>query len=53
MCIRDRLYEDINKDYLKQSNNDLKQLQEEMKELDKIIKENPVAVIEFLESFLK
>lgn len=47
------LYEDINNDYLKQSNNDLKQLQEEMKKLNKIIKENPVAVIEFLESFLK
>ena len=47
------LYEDINKDYIKQSNNDLKQLQEEMKKLDKVIKENPVAVIEFLESFLK
>ena len=47
------LYEDINNDYLKQSNNDLKQLQEEMKKLDMVIKENPVAVIEFLESFLK
>ena len=47
------LYEDINNDYLKQSNNDLKQLQEEMKKLDMVIKENTVAVIEFLESFLK
>lgn len=47
------LYEDINNDYLKQSNNDLKQLQEKMKKLDMVIKENPVAVIEFLESFLK
>lgn len=47
------LYEDINNDYLKQSNNDLKQLQEEMKKLDMVIKENPVTVIEFLESFLK
>lgn len=47
------LYEDINNDYLKQSNNDLKQLQEEMKKLDMVIKENPVAVIGFLESFLK
>lgn len=47
------LYEDINNDYLKQSNNDLKQLQEEMRKLDMVIKENPVAVIEFLESFLK
>lgn len=47
------LYEDINEDYLNKSNNDLKQLQEEMKNLNIVIKENPIAVVEFLESFLK
>ena len=47
------LYEDINKDYLNKSNNDLKQLQEEMKELNIVIKENPIAVVKFLESFLE
>lgn len=45
------LYEDISKDYIEQSNNDVKLLQEEMKKLDKVIKENPIAVVEFLESF--
>ena len=35
------------------SNNDMKLLQEEMHKLEKVIKENPFAVIEFLESFLK
>lgn len=45
------LYEEINEDYLNKSNNDIKLLQEEMKKLDKIIKENPIAVVEFLESF--
>lgn len=50
---RGLLYEDINEDYLNQSNDDLKLLQEEMQKLDKIIKENPIVVVEFLESFLK
>lgn len=48
---RGLLYEDINEDYLNQSNDDVKLLQEEMKMLDKVIKENPMAVIEYLESF--
>lgn len=47
------LYEDINKVFLKQSNNDLKLLQEEMKKLEKIIKENPIAIVDFLESFIE
>lgn len=47
------LYEDINKGFLKQSNNDLKLLQEEMKKLEKIIKENPIAIVDFLESFIE
>ena len=47
------LYEDINEDYLNKSNNDLKQLQEEMKKLNIVIKENPISVVKFLESFLK
>lgn len=47
------LYEDINEDYLNKSNNDLKQLQEEMKKLNIVIKENPIAVVKFLESFLE
>jgi hypothetical protein len=47
------LYEEINEDYLNKSNNDMKLLQEEMKKLDKLIKENPIAIIDFLESFLK
>ena len=47
------LYKEINKDYLNKSNNDLKLLQEEMKKLDKVIKENPIAILEFLENFLE
>lgn len=47
------LYEEINEDYLNKSNNDIKLLQEEMKKLDKVIKENPIAVVEFLESFIE
>lgn len=47
------LYDEINEDYLNKSNNDMKLLQEEMKKLDKIIKENPIAVVEFLESFIE
>jgi len=47
------MYEEINEDYLNKSNNDMKLLQEEMQKLEKVIKENPFAVIEFLESFLK
>ena len=47
------MYEEINEDYLNKSNNDMKLLQGEIQKLEKIIKENPVAVIEFLESFLK
>ena len=47
------MYEEINEDYLNKSNNDMKLLQEEMHKLEKVIKENPFAVIDFLESFLK
>ena len=47
------LYEEINEDYLNKSNNDMKLLQEEMKKLDKIIKQNPIAVVKFLESFIE
>lgn len=47
------LYEEINEDYLNKSNNDMKLLQEEMKKLDKLIKENPIAIVGFLESFLE
>jgi hypothetical protein len=47
------LYKEINEEYLNKSNNDMKLLQEEMKKLDKLIKENPIAIIDFLESFLK
>lgn len=49
---RGLLYEDINEDYLNQGSDDLKLLQEEMKKLEKVIKENPFAVVEFLENFL-
>jgi len=48
----DLLYLDINKKYIDKEGSDLKSLENEMKKLDKVIKENPVAVIEFLESFL-
>lgn len=47
------LYEEINEDYLNKSNNNMKLLQEEMKKLERFIKENPIAVTEFLENFLK
>ncbi len=47
------LYEEINEDYLNKSNKDMKLLQEEMKKLDKLIKENPIAIVEFLESFIE
>lgn len=46
------MYEEINKDYLNKSIRDMKLLKEEMQKLEMIIKENPFAVIEFLESFL-
>ena len=49
---RGLLYENINEEYLNQSNEDLKLLQEEMKKLEYVIKENPFAIIKFLESFL-
>ena len=47
------LYKEINGEYLKKNNNDMKLLQEEMRELDEVIKNNPVAVIDILESFFK
>ena len=47
------MYEEMNEEYLSKSNNDMELLKKEMKELDKLIKENPIAIVDFLESFLE
>ncbi len=47
------LYGDINKEYLNKSNNEIKLLYEEMQKLEKIIKDDPIIVIEILKNILK
>lgn len=47
------LYRDINKEYLNKSNNEIKLLYEEMQKLEKIIKDDPIIVIEILKNISK
>lgn len=46
------LYEDVNMDFIFQSNKDLKLLQKEIENLNEVIKENPSALIQLIEGFI-
>lgn len=47
------LYENINEEYLNKNNRVVSLIQEEIKKLNDVVKNNPVAVIDILENFLK
>lgn len=47
------LYENINEEYLNKNNRAVSLIQEEIKKLNDVVKNNPVAVIDILENFLK
>lgn len=46
------LYEDVNMDFIFQSNRDLKLLQKEIENLDEVIKENPSVFVQLIENLL-
>lgn len=46
------LYEDVNTDFIFQSNKDLKLLQKEIENLDEVIKENPSVFVQLIENLL-
>lgn len=46
------LYENINEEYLSKNKSDLKMIKKEIENLEKLIKENPIEVIGFLEELL-